>query len=58
MNSVTWKYVDAVGSDHSSPAIDNYGKNTMLESWKWIIRRLKSDSQTFSKLNKLNFFKF
>ena len=35
----TWKNVDAVVSDQSSPEIDNdgIGKNTMLESWKWII---------------------
>ena len=44
-------------SDQTSPAIDNYGKNTMLKSWKWIIRRLKSDSQTLSKLN-LSFSSF
>ena len=54
---VTWKNFDAVVSDQSSPETDNYGKNTMLERLKWIIWCLKSDFQTFSKLN-LSFSSF
>ena len=39
----------------SGPAISNYGKNTMSESWKWIITRLKLDFKSFLRQNEFFF---